>query len=263
MPERTEPVQRRILVALDASSRRLATLEAAAQWAALLRAELHGLFVEDENLLRLAGLPFAREVAFCSATMRDLDLAAMERILRSQAEAVRNDLVEVAQRVRVRWSFQVARGHVARTSREAARDADLLIIGREAPGPHPLLPRHAPHADQPILVAYHDSPAGRRALEIAAELTPAAEDRVSVVVVADSPTRARTARSTCETWMRQHGLSASSCTDFTASSADDLLQAAGNCQARLLMIGSDNWLLDDQGLDLLLEGLDCPLALVR
>ena len=53
---------RRIVVGLDAGPRDRAALEAAAQLAARMQAELVGLFVEDIDLLHLAGLPFAREV---------------------------------------------------------------------------------------------------------------------------------------------------------------------------------------------------------
>ena len=58
---------RRILIALDASTHSLAALHAAAEMAANMQAELIGLFVEDENLLHLAGLPFAQEVRSSSA----------------------------------------------------------------------------------------------------------------------------------------------------------------------------------------------------
>ncbi|MBK7177644.1 MAG: universal stress protein [Chloroflexi bacterium] len=54
----------RILVALDASPHSLAALEAAIDLAERLDAELQGLFVEDINLLRLAQLPFARELRY-------------------------------------------------------------------------------------------------------------------------------------------------------------------------------------------------------
>ena len=67
-----EPVIRRILVAVDASTHSLAALEAASVLAEVLNAELVGIFVEDINLLRLAGLPFAREVRYQSALDRPL-----------------------------------------------------------------------------------------------------------------------------------------------------------------------------------------------
>jgi nucleotide-binding universal stress UspA family protein len=57
---------RRILVALDASVNSLAAIEQAATLAANLEAEQLGLFVEDINLLRIATLPFARQICFPS-----------------------------------------------------------------------------------------------------------------------------------------------------------------------------------------------------
>ena len=48
----------RILVALDASPHSLNALRAAAELAAVTESELHGLYIEDLNLLRMCGLPF-------------------------------------------------------------------------------------------------------------------------------------------------------------------------------------------------------------
>ena len=60
----------RILVALDASPYSHAAIEVATILAADLRAELQALFIEDIDLLRLAALPFTREVDETSASMR-------------------------------------------------------------------------------------------------------------------------------------------------------------------------------------------------
>ena len=108
-----EPTIRRILVALDASPHSQAALEAASELADVLKAELVGIFVEDVNLLRLAGLPFAREVGYPSGTDRPLDSPSMERELRIQAEQARQTLAGVAVRRQIRWSFRVVRGQVA------------------------------------------------------------------------------------------------------------------------------------------------------
>ena len=53
----------RVVVALDAVSENRATIDTAARLAARWRARLHGVFVEDDDLLRLANLPFARQVS--------------------------------------------------------------------------------------------------------------------------------------------------------------------------------------------------------
>ena len=70
---------RRIIVGLATAPRNRAVLEAAARLAGRMEAELVGLFVENINLLHFAGLPFACEVGFASATRRDLNVESMER----------------------------------------------------------------------------------------------------------------------------------------------------------------------------------------
>lgn len=120
---------RRILVALDTSADSLAGLEVAAQLAAGLRAELAGLFVEDELLLRAGRLPVTREVNQLTGEARDVDEEAMERQLRAQAARARQALQAAAERSGTTWRFRTARGRVARVLMEAAEDADLLALG--------------------------------------------------------------------------------------------------------------------------------------
>ena len=84
---------RRILVALDGSYHSLAALEAAAELAASLEAELHGLFVEDVNLLRVAGSPVAREVCYPFSRTTRPNQRTMERQLRAQATQALSSLL--------------------------------------------------------------------------------------------------------------------------------------------------------------------------
>ena len=58
----------------------------ATELARALRLRLLGVFVEDIDLLRFAGLPFAREVCLSSATSRPLDALAMTRALQQRAD---------------------------------------------------------------------------------------------------------------------------------------------------------------------------------
>ena len=112
-------------------------LDAVAEAAAALEAELLGLFLEDVDLLHFAGLPFAREIG-ASARARGLDLETMERRLRSQAEEARRALAAAAQGRRVRWSFRVERGSLPARVHRALSDADLVVLlgeREEVPGP--------------------------------------------------------------------------------------------------------------------------------
>jgi nucleotide-binding universal stress UspA family protein len=120
---------RRVIVGLDPRSPGRAALEAAAQLAERLQAELVGLFVEDVDLLHLAGLPFAREIGFPSATLRALDVTSMERSLRALAGEVQRTMALIVGRAPVPWSFRVARGVLMSELRAAAAEGDIVVTG--------------------------------------------------------------------------------------------------------------------------------------
>ncbi|MBX3717365.1 MAG: hypothetical protein KF738_15310, partial [Burkholderiales bacterium] len=118
---------RRIVVGLGPAPQSRGALEAAAAIARLLDAELDALFVESEALLRLAGLPFAREVGASSASARPLDAAAVERAMRAQATEARRLLAGVADPRAVRWTLRVTRGAEGEELRAASSGADLAV----------------------------------------------------------------------------------------------------------------------------------------
>lgn len=107
-------------------------LDAVAEAAAALEAELTGLFVENEELLHFAGLPFAREIGVFSA--QALDVRTMERRLRYQAEEARRALAAAAEGKPLRWSFRIERGSLSAQVRSALADADLVVLlGGQSP----------------------------------------------------------------------------------------------------------------------------------
>lgn len=174
---------RRILVALDASASSRAALEAATELAEVLHSELTGLFVEDVNLLRTASLPFAREIRFPAAVSRQLDSEQVERMLRARAAELRREMLDLSRRHSIRSTFRVVRGTVDRELLAAAREADLLALGRlgHAIGRRPTLGSTARAAitwaarpvlvvrpdvtiSSPLIVVDDGGPAGLRAL---------------------------------------------------------------------------------------------------
>jgi hypothetical protein len=118
---------RRIIVGLEPAPPSRVLLDAAVELAGKEEAELVGLFVENIDLLHFAGLPFAREVGFASATRRVMDVEAMERCLRVLAKEAHRTLEAAAAPASVRWSFRVARGSGPSELLAVARDADLLV----------------------------------------------------------------------------------------------------------------------------------------
>ncbi len=180
----------RILVALDVSPHSLAALEAAVELAASLHAELVGLFVEDESLLRTVALPYAREYGLYSARPRQIDLAELEEQLRARAGQARRALTAAAQRRQVQVTFRVTRGAVTQHLLAAAEEADLITLGRSGwslPGSRrrvgsstrallartsglTLVLERGLHLGLPVVVIYDGSTLSRRALAVAADL---------------------------------------------------------------------------------------------
>lgn len=117
----------RVVVALDAVSENRAAIDTAARLAARWRARLHAVFIEDDDLLRLANLPFARQVSLGTG-VEQLTLQHAERQIRAFAEYARRDLEAAAQRHSIAWTFDVVRGAPG-TAMTDATAGDFLVVG--------------------------------------------------------------------------------------------------------------------------------------
>lgn len=127
-PEHDDVALRRILVAFDPATAHRVAVEAVVDLAALLDAELEALFVEDTNLVRLAGLPFVRQFNHRGGGGRPLELAAVEAELRALAATAERHLAAVAAARGIRWSFRRARGPVPGEVAAAAAQANLIVL---------------------------------------------------------------------------------------------------------------------------------------
>lgn len=202
IPERTE----RIVVALDASPQSMAALKAAVELAAVMEAEVEGLFVEDIDLLHLCDFPFCYEIGSYTATLRRTDNRGMERQLRVVATTIRQTMERVAAQTPVRWSFRVRRGPVVQELLDATQDAALISLGRAGrvrrkgigstaqslvnQTQRPLLIAGEEQGLRyPLTVVYTGSAAAQRALDLAMRLSRAEPSRLRVVVwnVGDAP----------------------------------------------------------------------------
>ena len=195
---------RRILVAVDAAPTSEAVLETAAQLASVFNAELIGVFVEDINLLRLAGLPFAREVSWSTAMELHLDYQRMERTLRGHAAHAQQAVVNVTTQLKLRSSLQVVRGQIAQELLRAAENVDLVILGkgREAGGARigtiarqvlqqarrsVLLVAQDPRPHKSVMTVCSADEGRERIVSAAARLALATDKALLVLIPASSP----------------------------------------------------------------------------
>jgi hypothetical protein len=118
---------RRVVMRLDAAADSRSAIATAAGLAARAGAPLHGIFVEDEELLHLAALPFARQVSPGIGGER-LTVAMAELHQRSAAEHARAELSAMAARHDVEPSFEVVRA-TSDIALAGAAEVDLVVAG--------------------------------------------------------------------------------------------------------------------------------------
>ena len=119
----------RVIVPLDASSETSTAIDTASRLAARWRVPLHGVFVEDEELIGLAGLPFARQVTL-GVGPEPLTKEQVEDHFRAFAERARRELAEAADRYAVKWSFETVRGPLALDTIGGEHDLSLPVRRR-------------------------------------------------------------------------------------------------------------------------------------
>lgn len=209
-PDDQPPGFRRVLVALDSAAASGAVLELAADIAAANACELCGLFVEDQDLLRLAGLPFAREVQLARAMSRTLAPEQLLQDLRAQAGLARAAMLKQATLRHLSWSFQVAQGRSEEAVLLAATSGDIIAMARRfgplaqvgrvsrrarllaarAPGPLLLAGELPAGRPGPVLVPYDASPAAEAMLGLAAGLARGRGEPLEILLLGDATARA-------------------------------------------------------------------------
>ncbi len=117
----------RVVVPLDAASENRAAIDTAARLAHRWGAQLHGVFVEDRDLLHLARYPFARQVSIGAGVER-LTAEQVERQLRAFAARARIEVEAAARRHGVEWSFEISEA-AAVDAALTRSERDFLVAG--------------------------------------------------------------------------------------------------------------------------------------
>jgi nucleotide-binding universal stress UspA family protein len=250
----------RILVAFDTSARGRAALKTAVRLALNTSAELQGLFVEDEDLVRLASLPFACEVDFASAASRQLQSVSMERALRAAAEETQNVFSSALRQLNLQWTFRIVRGTVTQQSLAAAADVDLLVIGQQGRSPRIMAGEYLPKRSgrgKRVVAVFDGSPSAFRTLELANVLADAHAPALSVLVLAKN---GDAVGQQCMSWLQQRGIRAD-VDQVLNPSEDALIDGIKKWPPSMLLINRDSQFISDSQICRLVNEFDCPLIL--
>lgn len=155
--------QRSVMLAADVGSYSAATVSLAVQMAASMNARLRGLFIEDEDLLQVTGLPITREISLTTARERPTDVEQMQRSMRAVARQFEEALKQEASALRIGWSFDYVRGRVREVGLKHGGDVTYMILGQ--PVSHRLQGRRE-RAPRRILLIANASQHQQQALEV-------------------------------------------------------------------------------------------------
>lgn len=259
---------RRISVTLDSSGGSLEALEGAAMMAARLDAELVGVFVEDANLLRLAALPCSAEVGFASARARSLDRATVERTFKHLAAEARLALIAAAERARVSWSFDVARGSVVGQALlaiglgKAKARADSAMAADPAGSVVLLQAKECKTPGGKALIIMDGSHISLRALPTALELAGQSHtEGLLLLVVSDSVFESRAQVRRARRLIESEGETAA-VHGMSHAAVADLLALATNQNCGTLLFSASAGLLTADQLTKLVESVDYPVFVV-
>lgn len=269
----TETIIRRVAVALDASLQSSQAMQAAAELAASLQAKLEGIFIEDINLIRLAELPFTREIRPASMTEETVNVQQMELELRSLARQEQQKLELIAHEKGISCSFRVRRGQIKTELMEAISEVDVLTLCRpehvskksrrqtigytlrtDAP------PKH--QAKPSVSVIFGSAQNEKRALMAAASLANRLQVDISVLVTGDSDNETDDLQREADTILESQTQQVNFIR-LTANQISDLVIATASSNSGVLLVNSNNSLVTGGQLWHYLEQVSCPVLIIR
>ncbi len=255
---------KRILVAVDASPRSLAPLEMAVNLAARMQAQLETLFVEDRNLLNLAGLPFAKELDRTSGEARTLNTPTLSFALQTQTRRLRELMQAFGEQKQVQTNLRVVRGNYVTEAIRAKADVSFLFTSKRVSLSAPFR-SHKPGLVRapllniaPVYVTYTGRAQSERALLLASNLAETlGTDLLVLLPTSDNNATEALKKESADILSNGHRVLYDTIDSDLKASLEKI--AAGECG--LLVMPKSDATPDDCDIQTL-EAIHCPVVLV-
>lgn len=118
---------RRLVLGIHQETTDPASIRFAADFAELLHLELFGLFIEDENMRRLAGLAGAREFQTLTQRWCEIEVASFSQQMELSARAAQRLISKAASRLRLSSNFEIVRAS-AKGALAVTGASDILAV---------------------------------------------------------------------------------------------------------------------------------------
>lgn len=224
--------------------------------------ELHGVFIEDDELRRAAALPFVKELCRLTLSVREIHNTRFDRTIALRMRTARSAIEELARRMDVPHTFREAQGSTVSLLREAVHSSNITVFEplRKLAAPAIRQSGHVDHFLQRIVVVIDDVETGDEALLVAAMLAKSGTQRISILLRAENPSELEAMDNMVSDLLPtgpkrllllpDHGV-------------QHLIAAVLAERADMLVLGASDELLKTKSLGLLLKQLECPICLVR
>ena len=181
--------EQEVWVLLDNQRQHIDLLNNAATLARLMKATLQGVFIEEENLIRAAGLSISREISSWSAQENEISGEIIQRTLHSKARHNKQQLETVARDNNIQCSFQVIQGERLSWIHENAEKPRILFIaGKQIPAKYYQNLHYCNFIKVPVVLLYNGSAASQAALKIALQMAKLTSCSVVILILADEAT---------------------------------------------------------------------------
>jgi len=117
-----------IVVDLKLASNVDPSVRAATTLAQAVGASIRGLFIQEESMINLAGLPFAQAFTVDSGRATQLSPELMTDAIKRHAVLSQRVLSAVAERAKVNWSFSEEQGDPRGKINDALTAGDYLVL---------------------------------------------------------------------------------------------------------------------------------------
>jgi hypothetical protein len=224
--------------------------------------DLHGVFIEDDELKYVAALPFVKELCRLTSSIREIEETGFDRTVALRRRSARNAIEGLARRVGIYHTFREARGSTIKLVHETVHSADITVFEPLRKLAPPAIRQTVQSRATPrrIVVVIDDVETGEEALLAATRIAEDETNRISILLRADSPTELEALKQLTGSLLPGKPIHLLLLPDH---GVQQLVTAVLAERADMLVLGASEELIKPESLGFLLKQLECPICLVR